>query len=1053
MKKAQVALFLVLGVVLLAALIFFLMYTRFFGATDLEQEAKERYEADPTGAIRNMVESCMTTSIEKRIRELGENGGKLLPDIFTTYNGEDYTYWCVDQGDFGCVNRMITRHDMEVTLGRTLQEDVLACADFSGLRLAGYDVSWGNITGSVTIGPLRVDGVIGWPITLLRDDREMRQKDYSVSVESDFGEVYELALRVLYAELTELDFNKDEWMDEHSTAYSITKHRPYPDTLYTVEKYSDRTKTLVQFRFALQGKDTAQELSTRFVPAPLPACEMPDKTVFAQVPRDRCIQKGGLLHMAPPSTWRSTATFQTSSQSRQDCGMYEDGESWCEYQGPTGYGLDYVGSRHYLRSCHDGKIYLEECRDFREEICVQTGTQPYRAVCRPNRWQDCAFQTNQGSCEDTAVRDCYWADELTSNIHISYGKTYADQLCHPQVPPGFRHWTMGPTQQAICSMANEHRNCDGFNCPQNWVDTSAIYCWAQGDCGNYRNIRNVVTDAGFASEGGEGVPGPRDYIYLSEDAIDATYRLTLAVDVPSPTPYDAFFQNQRASPEMIALARSQYQATASGWGPCDVCKCFLGIPVPGCQFKKYFHSSNTCTVWQAPQAGDCGSCGSQIYPCTEYWCKSIGQSCQYSENETGGGVCTEGAPSAGPLRIESFNTTGNFSMDMQTVFFQGRAYYGYNISPRIEPHTTVQLDLELNRPARCFVESLPLGPWNPTIYYTSDAQKRIHNISLHTQPVQHLADAAENLGFSSIVEATVLDRVDQRIQEFMSLNPQHTAQAQEAISVWQSRLEPGLRAQVEALTEEVQGRAVDTVQGVTTLTLRCVDDYGNDIPDTVLQYILAEDRTAPIMLVYNGSYGGPGEFQIVLSEPAECRYGIQNLSWNSMNHSLECPFMGYGLFSSETSCYGSTDGFPPGYTEPVYFICRDQPGVWSNFSIRMNRTENFTLDAAFQPRYLKLIPPNIIFINRTTAGIDQLPAFQVNTTETILKFRFRQPRTCAIVGLPSGMTHVPRFSCGMYNGTYGCDVVVPARYGNITRYPIRCRLARDFNENTFTINI
>ena len=49
-----------------------------------------------------------------------------------------------------------------------------------------------------------------------------------------------------------------------------------------------------------------------------------------------------------------------------------NGESWCIYEGPTGAFLDRPGSRHYKHACLNGEEIAESCRDFREEVCLQS---------------------------------------------------------------------------------------------------------------------------------------------------------------------------------------------------------------------------------------------------------------------------------------------------------------------------------------------------------------------------------------------------------------------------------------------------------------------------------------------------------------------------------------------------------------------------------------------------------------------------------------------------------------------------------------------------------
>ena len=156
-------------------------------------------------------------------------------------------------------------------------------------------------------------------------------------------------------------------------------------------------------------------------------------------------------------------------------GDKKNGESWCLYEGPVGYGRDLVGSRHYRSMCINGEEILEECQDFREEICVQgiQGSQPYpllesfgglsgdyiEASCRQNRFQSCSscnpeqtleeFMSDIGKsddvdakisayqqkvekskvcCNNFGLRDCLWIGAE------DYGK------CAPQVPAGQNFW-------------------------------------------------------------------------------------------------------------------------------------------------------------------------------------------------------------------------------------------------------------------------------------------------------------------------------------------------------------------------------------------------------------------------------------------------------------------------------------------------------------------------------------------------------------------------------------------------------------------------------------
>ena len=76
---------------------------------------------------------------------------------------------------------------------------------------------------------------------------------------------------------------------------------------------------------------------------------------------------------------------------------YENGESWCVYDGTIGDGDDVVGSRHWKYVCSQGIIQVEPCADYRNQICVQTkefevnGTMVEfeNAACIANNWREC----------------------------------------------------------------------------------------------------------------------------------------------------------------------------------------------------------------------------------------------------------------------------------------------------------------------------------------------------------------------------------------------------------------------------------------------------------------------------------------------------------------------------------------------------------------------------------------------------------------------------------------------------------------------------------------
>jgi hypothetical protein len=114
---------------------------------------------------------------------------------------------------------------------------------------------------------------------------------------------------------------------------------------------------------------------------------------------------------------------------------YKNGESWCYYDASTGNGTDPVGSRQYKYYCSDGKIEVEACADYRQQVCISgsvavDGINFKTAACRQNRWQDCAAQVKKNDCSNTDRRDCAWLPPITG-LNLGGSADSAGSMSNP----------------------------------------------------------------------------------------------------------------------------------------------------------------------------------------------------------------------------------------------------------------------------------------------------------------------------------------------------------------------------------------------------------------------------------------------------------------------------------------------------------------------------------------------------------------------------------------------------------------------------------------------
>ena len=237
-----------------------------------------------------------------------------------------------------------------------------------------------------------------------------------------------------------------------------------------------------------------------------------------------------------------------------------NGESWCINDGNSGDGKDLVGSRYFREVCSDGKVRVEPCADFRNEICIQGAIKTSAgdfstAECIVNRWQDCVLQNDKKDCTNIDKRDCLWINSIsgmtllkrqesssnfnatptqtefknptatsgTTGLAVSQlaGATSTEgnvttisntglHVCVPNFPPGLKFWEKGIATQ-ICGQANAKcvvvyekgllggkKIIKGADClKEQWALNANRVCTSLGDCGGYMNYEGQYQDDGY----------------------------------------------------------------------------------------------------------------------------------------------------------------------------------------------------------------------------------------------------------------------------------------------------------------------------------------------------------------------------------------------------------------------------------------------------------------------------------------------------------------------------------------------------------------------------
>lgn len=194
-------------------------------------------------------------------------------------------------------------------------------------------------------------------------------------------------------------------------------------------------------------------------------------------------------------------------------GLRKNGESWCVYDSGVGGGYDRPGSRHYRHLCINGEEFVEVCRDFREEICVQGSIEILESgsftesVCIPNTGEEGGNVPlldvplgsmfwegeNEGQCAFDQEISCTIFYKREKGLLSGWGDWECEKNCECELERGLN-------KEEAKKWGFDNPICPGWSGKEyclNWVDSFADVCVKRGDCGAHVNIADVKSIEGF----------------------------------------------------------------------------------------------------------------------------------------------------------------------------------------------------------------------------------------------------------------------------------------------------------------------------------------------------------------------------------------------------------------------------------------------------------------------------------------------------------------------------------------------------------------------------
>ena len=198
-RKAQVTIFIIIAVVIVVAIATF-----FIVRTILNSDGSGVLSGDE---VFSFFESCIEEKTRTALSSAGSQGGYLeLPDFepgseyapFSNqldFLGVGVPYWYYVSSNGVIKEQVPAKTTIESEIEAYLNREVQNC-DFSPLRAKGYDIETGEVISDVRVLDNEVRVSVSMILSYERAEENSRKTNHEVSVNSNFGEFYDLAREI-----------------------------------------------------------------------------------------------------------------------------------------------------------------------------------------------------------------------------------------------------------------------------------------------------------------------------------------------------------------------------------------------------------------------------------------------------------------------------------------------------------------------------------------------------------------------------------------------------------------------------------------------------------------------------------------------------------------------------------------------------------------------------------------------------------------------------------------------------------------------------------------
>ncbi|MEK6968642.1 MAG: hypothetical protein AABX51_08535 [Nanoarchaeota archaeon] len=239
-KKAQVTLFVILAIVIVAGILVYYIWLR----PTMIQPVGEKLK----------LEVCVDDVVKEALDKLGKQGGYSNPDFFYLYQDNKVGYLCYTNLYYKpCdAQKPMLRAHVEEQLKKDIAEKVQTCYDTSiqDLQSKGYDVTGKerpDLKVSVVEDSIAVE--IDAPVVIKKDEATKRFTKFTIKTSSRIYDLLMIATSIMQAEMQYGDSDTATMMDFYPETLIDKFKQDDGSTIYVLENSESKEK----FYFAVRS--------------------------------------------------------------------------------------------------------------------------------------------------------------------------------------------------------------------------------------------------------------------------------------------------------------------------------------------------------------------------------------------------------------------------------------------------------------------------------------------------------------------------------------------------------------------------------------------------------------------------------------------------------------------------------------------------------------------------------------------------------------------------------------------------------------------------------